>query len=755
MKARYAKKNYPDEFPYRCKCIVVFQNIDGVDVVLFALYVYEHGDDNPFPNKKTVYVSYLDSVHFLKPRKMRTTIYHEILISYLDYARAKGFEQAFIWACPPLKGDDYIFYAKPEDQKTPKDVRLRQWYIEMLVESQKRNIVGKVTNMYDQYFADKSLDASCVPYFEGDYFPGEAENIIKELNESGEKASASGGKKKSASKSKKSSKSKSPKDMVYSGGTDVVMQKFCEAIQGMKDSFIVAFLNCKDAKPENLVVPKKIIEYRQANGIIPDTLEDTKVDAEKAASQSDVAAESKEGGEGKSEAKEDESGSAVDDKSGQSKAEGATEEEKKEDAGPSAQAVLEDKKTDVGSSTEAVAEEKKADEDMTVPESDDKADSAAETSSDEKKADEEMTAPENDDKAANAVETSSDEKKADEEMAEKGDAGEVNATPDVNVSDVKPQAATADAIEAPGSEPEIKKVEEASGKKPDPVASVSDDRSPPAEEKLPTSRKRDADGNAVVPSETTSSSSGKVLDRNGKPIRIIDDDAEELDCEFFDTRQCFLDLCRGNHYQFDELRRAKHTSMMVLWHLQNREAPKFVQQCFACAREIASGYRHHCNTCPDFDLCTECYRDPNANRGQCTHKLEAIRVDNQGASSSLTEEQRRERQRNINLHITLIEHAARCKSTTCKSSNCQKMKSYLKHSLVCTVKASGGCKLCKRIWTLLRIHANACKSNTCPIPQCNAIRKRIRQLRLKQQAMDDRRRQEMNRHYRAGMMSGN
>lgn len=63
MKARYAHKNYPDEFPYRCKCIVVFQNIDGVDVVLFALYVYEHGDDNPFPNKKTVYVSYLSLIH--------------------------------------------------------------------------------------------------------------------------------------------------------------------------------------------------------------------------------------------------------------------------------------------------------------------------------------------------------------------------------------------------------------------------------------------------------------------------------------------------------------------------------------------------------------------------------------------------------------------------------------------------------------------------------------------------------------------
>ena len=47
MKKRYQHKNYPDEFPFRCKCIVVFQHIDGVDVVLFALYLYEHGEDNP------------------------------------------------------------------------------------------------------------------------------------------------------------------------------------------------------------------------------------------------------------------------------------------------------------------------------------------------------------------------------------------------------------------------------------------------------------------------------------------------------------------------------------------------------------------------------------------------------------------------------------------------------------------------------------------------------------------------------------
>lgn len=85
MLKRY--KNYPAEFSYRCKCIVVFQNLDGVDVLLFALYVYEHGLDNEAPNKRVAYVSYLDRVHFMRPRKLRTFVYHEILIAYLDYAR--------------------------------------------------------------------------------------------------------------------------------------------------------------------------------------------------------------------------------------------------------------------------------------------------------------------------------------------------------------------------------------------------------------------------------------------------------------------------------------------------------------------------------------------------------------------------------------------------------------------------------------------------------------------------------------------
>jgi E1A/CREB-binding protein len=265
MRSRYGFKNYPAEFPFRCKCIIVFQNLDGVDVILFGLYVYEHGADCPPPNNRAVYISYLDSVHYMRPRKMRTFIYHEILISYLDYVRNKGFLTAHIWACPPLKGDDYILYAKPEDQKTPKDDRLRQWYIDMLIEAQKRDIVGKLTNMYDLYFADERNDATVVPYMDGDYFPAEVENVIKDIEEGkGSKSSDSGKKNKKKAKAKQKGNRGGTRSTgldeealkasgilplgidsksLEEGARDFVMKKVGETIQPMKESFIVAFLN--------------------------------------------------------------------------------------------------------------------------------------------------------------------------------------------------------------------------------------------------------------------------------------------------------------------------------------------------------------------------------------------------------------------------------------------------------------------------------------------------------------------------------
>lgn len=89
-------------------------------------------------------------------------------------------------------------------------------------------------------------------------------------------------------------------------------------------------------------------------------------------------------------------------------------------------------------------------------------------------------------------------------------------------------------------------------------------------------------------------------------MRQMDRDAD-MGSEFFETRQAFLSLCQGNHYQFDSLRRAKHSSMMVLYHLHNPEAPAFSSTCNFCHVEIEPGTGLRCTVCSDFDMCKNCH----------------------------------------------------------------------------------------------------------------------------------------------------
>lgn len=934
MKKRYAFKNYPDEFSYRCKCIVVFQNLDGVDVVLFGLYVYEHDEKNPAPNTRSVYVSYLDSVHYMRPRSMRTFIYHEILISYLDCVRRRGFSTAHIWACPPLKGDDYILYAKPEDQKTPKDDRLRQWYVDMLVECQRRGVVGKVTNMYDLYFSNKDNDATVVPYMEGDYFPAEVENIIKDLEEgtvSKKKKGGSDGKKKKGGKNKKQKKKGGGRGGTRSsgidedalkasgvefpgmdqknledGGRDYVMLKLGETIQPMKESFLVAFLAWKGAKEEDMVVPKAIQEYREQRNITSilvepnedddvrgDAKEPTKSDGDKlkddapdgAASATDANDKSKDEAvdgandsapladspdtDGANEKPTDEpmddaknviakDGDATteptnDAKNDESKDKPSTEEPKEGEDKPDAdegakggEAEGDDKpdadedakdggtgdgnagdepeesqdvesngadmdRTSARIKTEDVemADGEKLDDDAEMNDADEKKDDPTDQSDNvtngeadrvekEEPAYESGEAPKSGEEPKNSSmkkegnpkddakdlttngaassmdvdagngaeenpETPSGAAKGDEKPTadvamdtteEKKDAEFLpsDAPPTANESDAQrsdavpsnpaPEAADPDvpasSSTAEGDKPNPKlSVEERSGK----FAAMAKKLGDPVSDS--GSKDESNDGNDKK-KEDKAIPDVYITDSKGRRVKVIDDDAEEMDCEFLNNRQAFLNLCQGNHYQFDQLRRAKHSSMMVLWHLHNRDAPKFVSQCATCSREILQGYRFHCAICADFDQCQDCVQNPNFPRHP--HQLKAIPVKDQ--QQELTAEQRKERQRSIQLHMTLLQHAATCSNPKCPSANCAKMKGLLKHGSQCQIKASGGCNVCKRIWALLQIHARQCKQQQCPIPNCMAIRERVRQLKQQQQAMDDRRRQEMNRAYR-------
>ena len=65
-------------------------------------------------------------------------------------------------------------------------------------------------------------------------------------------------------------------------------------------------------------------------------------------------------------------------------------------------------------------------------------------------------------------------------------------------------------------------------------------------------------------------------------------------------------MCQGNNYQFDTLRRAKHSSMMILWHILHPTVPAYAHICNVCESDISGGVRYHCPSCYDFDCCEAC-----------------------------------------------------------------------------------------------------------------------------------------------------
>nr|KJB66326.1 hypothetical protein B456_010G135700 [Gossypium raimondii] len=502
----FQEDNYPTEFPYKSKVVLLFQKIEGVEVCLFGMYIQEFGSECAFPNQRRVYLSYLDSVKYFRPEvkavtgeALRTFVYHEILIGYLEYCKKRGFTSCYIWACPPLKGEDYILYCHPEIQKTPKSDKLREWYLAMLRKASKENIVVDLTNFYDNFFVTTGeckakVTAARLPYFDGDYWPGAAEDLINQLcqEEDGRKLNKKGTTKKTITK--RALKASGQSDLSANGSKDLLlMHKLGEAICPMKEDFIMVQIcdKCYEIEQNREERERHPINQREKHVLYP-----------------------------------------------------------------------------------------------------------------------------------------------------------------VEITD--------------------------------------------------------------VPTDTK-------------------DKDEILESEFFDTRQAFLNLCQGNHYQYDTLRRAKHSSMMVLYHLHNPTAPAFVTTCNVCHLDIETGQGWRCEVCPDYDVCNSCYQKD----GGIDHPHKLTNQPSMAERDAQNKEARQLRVLQLRKMLDLLVHASQCRSAHCQYPNCRKVKGLFCHGIQCKTRASGGCVLCKKMWYLLQLHARACKESECHVPRCRDLKEHLRRL---QQQSDSRRR---------------
>ena len=200
-------------------------------------------------------------------------------------------------------------------------------------------------------------------------------------------------------------------------------------------------------------------------------------------------------------------------------------------------------------------------------------------------------------------------------------------------------------------------------------------------------------------------------------VKDTTDSDPKVDCPILNTRLALLGVCQGNRYQFDQKRRAKHSTMMLLYHLHNPKAPLYVHTCNECQQDILGDCRFNCSVCPDFDLCARCYRHVNH-----IHRLKRIPVDVSGTADEKSNKEDRKK-RSLALFLESLVHATSCKG--CSRPECRKMKELLAHRNVCKVRASGGCDTCQRILCLLQIHAKQCKDDSCKVLYCKVLKRRI------------------------------
>jgi len=239
---------------------------------------------------------------------------------------------------------------------------------------------------------------------------------------------------------------------------------------------------------------------------------------------------------------------------------------------------------------------------------------------------------------------------------------------------------------------------------------------------------------------------------------IIDKDPP-ISCDLMNGRDEFLNFARDKHHEFSSLRRAKYSSMALLYELHNQGNEKFVYTCNKCKCQMET--RYHCTVCEDFDLCISCY-DTKGHE----HKMEKLAGGSQSSSgddsSSKTNandpkhsDDPKSNQANqqktkpyIELYLNTFMHAVNCRNANCTFAKCMQFKRVVQHSKQCQKFKNSQCEFCRQLITLCIYHAKSCKDEMCQVPLCSSIKIKLKQQKALNSQAERRRMLMMNKTLR-------
>ena len=130
-------------------------------------------------------------------------------------------------------------------------------YLSMLKKAAKESVVADLTNLYDHFFVSTGeckakVTAARLPYFDGDYWPGAAEDLINQLRqeEDGRKLNKKGTTKKTITK--RALKASGQSDLSANASKDLLlMHKVISFLPHLSAFFLYDFALCKASRCGN------------------------------------------------------------------------------------------------------------------------------------------------------------------------------------------------------------------------------------------------------------------------------------------------------------------------------------------------------------------------------------------------------------------------------------------------------------------------------------------------------------------------